>query len=66
MRALYRACIERMVALGAEIVPIDFAPFARTASMLYAGPWIAERLITVGELAERSPDAIHPVLREIH
>ena len=40
-------------------------PFAKAAAMLYAGPWVAERLAAVGDLAERNPDAIHPVVRGI-
>ncbi len=61
--ALYRAAIERLTDLGAEIVPIDYAPFAQAAAMLYAGPWVAERLAAVEDLAGRDPDAIHPVVR---
>jgi allophanate hydrolase len=63
--ALYHAAIDRMSALGAEIVTVDYAPFAETASMLYAGPWVAERLIAVGDLAMRSPEAINEVVRSI-
>jgi allophanate hydrolase len=63
--SLYRASVERMAALGAEIVPIDYAPFERAAAMLYAGPWVAERLAAIGDLAERNPEAIHPVVRRI-
>jgi allophanate hydrolase len=63
--SLYHAAIERMAAAGAEIVRIDYGPFAKAAAMLYAGPWVAERLAAVGDLAERNPDAIHPVVRGI-
>jgi allophanate hydrolase len=63
--ALYRTSIERMAALGAEIVPIDYVPFAKAATMLYAGPWVAERLAAVGDLVERNSGAIHPVVRGI-
>lgn len=62
---LYRASIERMAELGAEIVAIDYAPFAKAAAMLYGGPWVAERLAAVGDLATRSPAAIHEVVRGI-
>ena len=44
-----------MAALGAGIVPIDFTPFAEAASMLYAGPWVAERLVAIGDLADAKP-----------
>ncbi len=33
--------------------------------MLYAGPWVAERLAAVGDLASENPDAIHEVVRGI-
>ena len=63
--ALYHASIDRLAALGASIVPIDYAPFAKAASMLYAGPWVAERLVAIGDLATRNPQAIHEVVRGI-
>jgi allophanate hydrolase len=63
--SLYPAAIDRMASLGAEVVPIDFAPFEQAAAMLYAGPWVAERLVAAGPLIERKPDALHPVLQEI-
>ncbi|HZP07791.1 allophanate hydrolase [Methyloceanibacter sp.] len=62
---LYRAAIERAASLGAEIVPIDFTPFAEAAAMLYGGPWVAERLAAVGGLLDRNPGAIHEVVRGI-
>jgi allophanate hydrolase len=61
--ALYRAAIDRMTDLGAEIVPIDYAPFEQAAAMLYAGPWVAERLAAVEGLADKDPEAIHPVVQ---
>jgi len=61
--SLYRAAIERVAGLGASIVAIDYAPFAQAASMLYAGPWVAERLAAVEDLADSDPGAIHPVVR---
>lgn len=61
--ALYRAAIDRMAGLGAEIVPIDYAPFEQAAAMLYAGPWVAERVAAVEGLADKDPEAIHPVVR---
>ncbi len=51
--------------MGAEIVPIDFAPFSALASLLYEGPWVAERFSVVESLWKRNPDAIHPVVRQI-
>jgi len=51
--------------MGAEIVPLDFTLFSELASLLYEGPWVAERFAAVQSLWERNADAIHPVVREI-
>lgn len=51
--------------MGAEIVPLDFALFSELASLLYEGPWVAERFSAVQSLWERNPNAIHPVVRGI-
>jgi allophanate hydrolase len=52
-------------ALGARIVPIDFAPFLELATMLYNGPWVAERLSAAVEFLKREPSAIHPTVLEV-
>ncbi len=62
---LFLAAVERVEAWGAEIVRFDYSPFRETAALLYAGPWVAERLTTVAALLEHKPDAIHPVVRAI-
>jgi len=59
---LYHQTIDRVAGLGAEITPFNFEPFRATAAMLYAGPWVAERLLAVGKLASEDPDAIHEVV----
>ena len=64
-QSLYQAAIDRLAGQGACIVPIDYSPFETAAAMLYAGPWVAERLAAVGDLATRDPQAIHPVVRGI-
>lgn len=63
--ALFAAAIERAQSAGAQITRFDYAPFRAAAALLYAGPWVAERLLTVAPLLARQPDAIHPVVREI-
>src|SRR5579863_4077702 len=47
--ALYRTAIDTLKALGGVASEFDFAPFAKAASLLYKGPWVAERLAAVGE-----------------
>ena len=53
------------VALGATLVEFDMEPFYETARLLYEGPWVAERYLAIRDLLASSPDAIHPVTREI-
>ena len=62
---LYHQTIDRLATIGAEIVPIDYRPFDEAAAMLYAGPWVAERLIATSELLDTDPEAINDVVRGI-
>jgi allophanate hydrolase len=61
----YTSAIAIAQEMGAEIVPLDFALFSELASLLYEGPWVAERFSAVQSLWESNPDAIHPVVRGI-
>ena len=63
--SLFLAEVERAKALGAEISRFDLGPFREAAALLYAGPWVAERLAVVSELLAKNPDAVHPVVRGI-
>ncbi|HUO00936.1 MAG TPA: allophanate hydrolase [Bradyrhizobium sp.] len=61
----YGDALDRWAALGATLVEFDLEPFYETARLLYEGPWIAERYLVIRDLLASSPDAIHPVTREI-
>jgi len=61
----YGDAVARWTALGATLVECDLEPFYDTARLLYEGPWIAERYLVIRNLLASSPDAIHPVTREI-
>jgi len=50
---------------GGIRVNIDFAPFREAASLLYAGPWVAERLAAIEEFLKGNADAVYPVTRQI-
>jgi allophanate hydrolase len=67
--AAAREHFDRAVAIaagtGAVAVPIDYAPFAEAARMLYEGPWVAERLAAIKAFIGERPDALLPVTREI-
>ncbi|WP_298368491.1 allophanate hydrolase [uncultured Bradyrhizobium sp.] len=61
----YGEALKRWRTIGAELVEFDLEPFYETARLLYEGPWVAERYLVIRDLLASSPDAIHPVTREI-
>ena len=61
----YGDALKRWTALGATLVEFDLEPFYETARLLYEGPWVAERYLVIRDLLASSPEAIHPVTREI-
>jgi allophanate hydrolase len=48
-----------------QFVEIDFQPFLDAASLLYSGPWVAERTIACANPLQAYPEKMHPVVREI-
>ncbi|TDQ23395.1 allophanate hydrolase [Raoultella sp. BIGb0149] len=63
--ALFLQAKARLQALGGVAVNIDMAPFLAAASLLYDGPWVAERYAVAGPLIERQPEAVLPVIRDV-
>jgi allophanate hydrolase len=63
--AAYEAALKRWSGLGATLVGFDLEPLYETARLLYEGPWVTERYLVIRNLLASSPDAIHPVTREI-
>lgn len=63
--ALFETAVARLAALGGTPVELDFSPFLDTASLLYGGPWVAERYHAIKDFIETRPDSVFPVTREI-
>ncbi|MGA0533884.1 allophanate hydrolase [Hansschlegelia sp. KR7-227] len=63
--AAFDATIGDLAALGGEIVEIDLEPFFEVASLLYDGPFVAERYQAIRSFIEATPEALHPVTRAI-
>ncbi|WP_122864668.1 allophanate hydrolase [Pseudomonas viridiflava] len=59
---LFSDAIDHLTALGGEAVTIDLSPFLEAASLLYDGPWVAERYSVAGQLMEENPAAVLPVI----
>jgi allophanate hydrolase len=47
------------------IVDVSLELFLAAGSLLYQGPWVAERLVEFGDFLATQPDSIHPVVRAI-
>lgn len=50
---------------GLRTTTVDLTPFLDAGSLLYQGPWVAERLVEFDEFLSEKPDSIVPVVREI-
>ena len=58
---LYTLAIANLEQLGGVKVEIDFSAFKEAAALLYAGPWVAERLAALEPL----PEEMNPVVKAI-
>jgi allophanate hydrolase len=47
---------------GEMLVEIDFAPFAEAATLLYDGPWLAERWLAAGAAIDAEVDGLDPIV----
>jgi allophanate hydrolase len=63
--AHYAQAIEHLEALGGVPVEIDLTAFRSVATLLYEGPWVAERYAAIRAFIESQPEALHPVTRAI-
>jgi allophanate hydrolase len=62
---LYHRAISDLERMGGEKTEIDFSIFRAAADLLYAGPWVAERLAAIRQFAESSAHEMNPVVRGI-
>ncbi len=62
---LFEAAAERLERLGGRRVGFDDAPFREAAALLYAGPWLAERLHATRDLLAADPGSLHPAVRDV-
>lgn len=63
--AAWEAACAHACAAGHALVPIDFAPLAEVAALLYEGPWVAERHLVAGALLARDAAALDPVVAQV-
>lgn len=63
--ALYATAVRDLERLGGQKVPIDLSIFRAAADLLYAGPWVAERLAAIAPFIEAHAADMNPVVRQI-
>ncbi len=61
----YAQALATLRELGGTPVELDWAPFAEIGGLLYGGPWLAERVLAVGDFIRQHPNACLPTTRGI-
>ena len=62
---LFADAVRALQALGGTPVEVDLRPFRAVATLLYEGPWVAERYAAIRGFIARQPESLHPVTRAI-
>ncbi len=62
---LFAAAAARLRELGGVAVEVDLTPFLEAATLLYGGPWVAERWAAVGDFVASRPEEVFPLTRGI-
>ena len=61
----YQVAITELEAMGGKKVVVDFSPMLDAATLLYEGPWVAERYWATEDILLNKPEAMMPVTRTI-
>ncbi|KAI7916837.1 urea amidolyase [Pyricularia oryzae] len=61
----YDAALDRVRDSGIALEPVDFSDLFELASLLYEGPWVAERYAAIRSLIEQDPAVLDPTVRSI-
>ncbi|TEA17660.1 Urea amidolyase [Colletotrichum sidae] len=63
--AAYAQALEKAASLGWLLEPKDFSALFELASLLYEGPWVAERYAAIKDFIETHESEMDPTVREI-
>jgi len=64
-RDCYLRAVQALVNLGGEPVTFSYDPFREAASLLYNGPWVAERLAAIKPFFDTNVDSLEPTVGKI-
>ncbi len=65
VRDAYEATCVQLADGGLEPIEVEFDAFLEAGALLYGGPWVAERHVSVGHHVSSGATDIDPVVREI-
>jgi len=64
-QALFETAVNKMQVIGGIKREIDFSVFSDAASLLYQGPWVAERYVAIEKIISQQADELLPVIKTI-
>ncbi len=64
-RTAWARALQHAHDLGLDVVPVDLEPFLEAATLLYGGPWVAERYAAVGHLVDDDGPHLDPTVASI-
>jgi allophanate hydrolase len=62
---LFTQAVERLERMGGRKLKVDLRPLRQAASLLYEGPWLAERLAALEPFISEHEDDVLPVTRTV-
>lgn len=65
VEAAFSQAVDTLESLGGERYEISYEPFLKANDLLFKGPWVAERYVSVGKFVEENPDSVFPITRDI-
>jgi allophanate hydrolase/aspartyl-tRNA(Asn)/glutamyl-tRNA(Gln) amidotransferase subunit A len=63
--SLFGGALQRLRRLGRTVSPVDFAPFTSINDLMFFGPFLAERDVSVGAFLDDHPEAGVKVVRDL-
>jgi allophanate hydrolase len=63
--ALFGHALQRLCSIGALVTPIDFSRFTGINDLMFFGPFLAERDVSIGAFLDDNPDAGIKLVRDL-
>lgn len=63
--AAFSACLDQLQVQTSRLEEVSFDTLFDVASLLYQGPWVAERVVGARKIYEQRPEQMLPVIRRV-